>query len=392
MIPLTVLIQSAQQTARALSSASGSFPGTERKTEQQRGDDPNDMIDKWNTGLQIDTPLATSDKYYFRLRMYDYKRPMPTYGNQRYGNATYEEKEEQKYQLILPLPMTLSDQVGVKYTAEAVGLAGEVVDILRGSNGNNVDQSIRDVLENATSTLGNRAVYALSAQTLQTINNLIPGAAQSNIAALIQQSFGAAVNPNESLMMGGPDLRAFEYRWIIIPHSQKESDDIHQTIRRLKARSLPYIAKSESSRPGVATGLLGYPQLCRVNFYPWDYGSDRVGNIKQEWTRTSIIKYKRAVLEQVSASYNSQNPSAFFAGNTNYPVSIALTLRFREVEYFLSEDEGADLDYKGQYVDTPVAGTQSLEETIRENSEEARNPSLDTSTPGSLSRLFGRFF
>ena len=81
--------------------------------------------------------------------------------------------------------------------------------------------------------------------------------------------------------------------------------------------------------------ILNYPSLAQLNFFPWDNG----GQGAWGWSSGSIIKIKKCFMSSVSFNYAPSNIPAFFEG-TSQPVSIELSIDFKEIEYMLSNDWG----------------------------------------------------
>jgi hypothetical protein len=100
----------------------------------------------------------------------------------------------------------------------------------------------------------------------------------------------------------------------------------------LKRASLP--------RNSIETSgaILDYPDMCQLNFFPWDESPD--GSNPWFWNKDSIIRIKKCVMNNVSVDYNVSNIPGFFAKNGK-PVAIKLSIGFSEIEYMISNDWGA---------------------------------------------------
>lgn len=315
--------------------ARGSYPSSRSSLAETA--DPYVVISKAERKGQTPfKPVAYSDKYHFRLRFYDYKKPTPIYGE------SIQTASEVKYEIYLPLPSFLSDKASINYSGSELGVLGDLTNIAA-SNAGDVDSGTVNVAAAISSAVGSgvgSAFNRLALDITPRAASSIPGVGRfvdtEAVGTLLQQLIGATVNPNETQALQGPELRTWAFRWLFIPHNEEESRNIQILIRELKARSLPYIAKASGSND-IYTGLLGYPQICLINMYPWDSAGEPY-NKYFEWTENSIVKIKRTVISEVNVSYNSQGTPAFFRG-TNNPVSIELALAFKEIEYFLAEDE-----------------------------------------------------
>lgn len=312
--------------------------------------DPTNKINSGQTELSTFEPVKISNKYYFRMRFYDYKKPLRVDGEDT--QETTKGFEQAKYEVKLPLPLSLYDQANIAYDTPALALLGDMGELLEGfagAAGGGVE-GLKSFLLEQTKTIAPAAVNRLFYDIAPNFLNALTGPLGiGNVAATLQQQFGATVNPNEALTLQGVPLRSWSFRWLFIPHDEEESIQVQQLVRQLKARSLPFVARSSDGATNP-TGLLGYPQICLINMYPWDSGTSY--NKFFEWTDQSIVKIKRTMITGVNVQYNSQGTPAFFRG-TNNPVSIDLTISFKEIEYFLAEDEAAP-GYTIRSVDTPA--------------------------------------
>ena len=312
--------------------------------------DPTNVVNNTNSQFTVFEPVKISNKYNFRMRFYDYKKPLPSYGSDEGEVRTG--FEQASYAVRLPLPLSLYDQANISYDSASLGLLGDMGELLEGFAGaaSGGTESLKSFLLEQTKNLAPAAVNRLFYDIAPNFLNALTGPLGiGNVAATLQQQYGATVNPNEALTLQGAPLRSWSFRWLFIPHDEEESIQIQQLVRQLKARSLPFVARSADGATNP-TGLLGYPQICVINMYPWDSGTSY--NTFFEWTDQSIVKIKRTMITGVNVQYNSQGTPAFFRG-TNNPVSVDLTISFKEIEYFLAEDEAAP-GYTTRSVATPA--------------------------------------
>lgn len=260
-------------------------------------------------------------KYHTRLRIGKYQRPKP-----------FETPTFTNFKVVfLPLPTELRDDTAVGYTninLETVGdiingapLSGAGAAALRYSG--SLAQGVLGGLQRSVPTGG--VAGQLAGGVVSAARALFPA---DQITSAVQQSFGVAPNPNPSVAFQGPILRDFSYSWALYPNSAAESRRIEKLIKLLKRSALPTNAMNNSA------AILSYPDVCQINFFPWD------SNGREEtwgWSNNSIIRYKRCFMQTVNANYNPFGTPAFFEG-TELPVSIMLTISFREIEYLLSSD------------------------------------------------------
>lgn len=273
--------------------------------------------------------VLNTSKYYCTLRLSEYSRPDPFDTGYFKPSTT----------IRLPLPLELRDDTAVAYNNVDTQLSG---DLMNGDVGAAMPaEALRQVGQLAMSGVGAAAgvAGAFANNTTSVGGGLLGRAVQGGlqnafsadqIGAAIQSKVGVAPNPNPTVILQGPQLREMTLSWTFMPTTEQDSKTIRKMIQTLKRDSLP--GNSFENQASV----LRYPKLCMVNFYPWDSrGTGKFG-----WGNDTIIKMKPAFMSAVNVNYTSGNMPAFFSGWNNEPVIIQLTITFKEVEYFLSNDYG----------------------------------------------------
>ncbi len=270
-------------------------------------------------------------KYYTTIKIGKYNRESPF----------KESKFNPTIIAYLPIPNELRDDTSVGYTNVNLETVGDFI------NGAGFQPLLGAALLRNSGTListaGNLAATALGSAAgagtrSNAVENAVTGALTSigsnlfppeQITSAIQQDAALAPNPNPSVQFQGPVLRDFAYTWAFYPKSAAESENIQKLIKVLKRSALPRNSIHASA------AILDYPDVCQVNFYPWDSN----GTGKWGWNRdgNSIIRYKKCVMQGVNVNYNPFGTPAFFEG-TKLPVSYQLTISFKEMEYMLSDD------------------------------------------------------
>lgn len=267
-------------------------------------------------------------EYYMRILIGPYKRPVP-----------FKDPEWEPSTIVfLPLPTSLSDGTSISYNNASLETVGDFINGAAGGVGAAILRSTGNIItgtaaaaggigatalrtgESTASQAGGMAVDAISGY----LNNLVQ---PDQITSAIQQNLAVAPNPNPSVVFQGPELRTYGYTWNLNPRNKKESLAIQRLIKVLKQKALPRASIQNSA------AILDYPDMCQVNFYPWDTG----GSGQWYWTEDSIIKYKKSVISNVRVDYSNHGIPAFFE-DSHLPVSYQLTIEFKEIEYMLSED------------------------------------------------------
>lgn len=275
--------------------------------------------------------VLNTAKYYCTLRLSEYSRPDP------FDTSYFKPKKT----IRLPLPMELRDDTAVAFNNVDTQLIG---DLLNGDFGSGLAaEGLRQIGTLGSSIIGAGAAVlgagaAASTSLGSGLAQKVTGEALTNafqadqITAAVQSGLGVAPNPNPTVVFQGPQLREMTLSWTFMPTNEKDSQTIRQLIKTLKRAALPGNSVTNSA------AVLQYPNLCMVNFYPWDKnGKDKYG-----WSENSIIKMKPAFMSSVNVNYTSGNMPAFFSGWNNEPVVIQLTITFKEVEYFLANDYGGE--------------------------------------------------
>jgi hypothetical protein len=185
--------------------------------------------------------------------------------------------------------------------------------------------------KNTGGMVGGGAALGINALK-QSMNSIFPA---DQITSAVQQVSGIAPNPNPSVAFTGPVLRTVNYDWSLYPTNRNESLAIQKLIRLLKRSALP------RNETGGSAAILNYPDICQLNFYPWDNQGDSENWGWRRATDTSagsIIKFKKCVMQNVSVSYAAGGAAMAFFEGTNLPTSYELSIEFKEIEYMLSKD------------------------------------------------------
>jgi hypothetical protein len=274
--------------------------------------------------LKIDL-LPDSKKYYTSLSIGKYKKSDP------FTPSAFERIRIFHF----PLPTELRDDTTVGYTAVNLETVGDIINNAAGASGTLQAATLRGAggLLNAVMSGTQRGFERAAGPVAGALAGSVASIAQSllpaeQVSSAIQQKIGAAPNPNPSVQFQGPVLRDFSFTWVFYPKSYEESVVIDSAIRTLKGAALP------SFNEGNRASILNYPYLCQLNFYPWDgTGESWPKDNPYGWKKGSIIKIKNCFMSGVNVNYHAFGTPAFFEGKGSYPVSIQLTINFKETEY-----------------------------------------------------------
>lgn len=291
------------------------------------------------------SPLPAKDietaKYYCTLALAKYERPDPFAAQQFVPTALFK----------LPLPLELRDETRVDYNNINMVAVGDILNtggsVLKAEalrqSGKLASAAIGAIGKGVGGMVGGAMGGREGAATGTNVGGVISGIAQEALPAdaimtAIQQSMGKAPNPNPTVAFQGPVLREHTLTWTFMPASRDDARNVRNLINRLKRASLPGV--------GYSPSILQYPEICQVNFFPWD----SKGGGKWGWGDNSIIKMKQCFMASVNVDYTSGSAPAFFHGDNNEPVVTRLTINFKEIEYFLGIDYGFDQqNYNDKY-------------------------------------------
>lgn len=279
-------------------------------------------------------PGSSLGKYYCRLMLGKYTRTRP------FEPETWEPNKS----IILPLPQEMFDESIANYSDINLETIGNLLnqDAVTGLGSIALRQS--GSILSGTINAGAAAAFGKIGSKIAGTLTKGAGITPEKITSAIQQSIGVAPNPNPSVQFTGPALREFLFSWVFYPRTPDESLRIDNMIRQLKSSALPSHTFTNS------TAILNYPDLCQLNFFPWDSGGSSNG---WGWTNGSIIRIKKCFIKNVRVNYSDQGVPAFFHG-TQLPIMYRLNLSFQETEYMLSKDWGGN-EWSNLVTDSDVA-------------------------------------
>lgn len=273
-------------------------------------------------------PLAwASDKYFMTLRFFDYDRK----------DLFRPAKNNPSYTVTLPLPIELNDSQRSEYSTADMKTVGSIL-TEGGSTG-----AVKQAAMFGLNTIADKALGLLPDTAKSLAGDA--GFSAENLVNAVEQSMGMAPNPQPSVLFKGPSLREFNFTWTFNPRDVDESQRIRETIERLKASALA------RKHAGNSTGILRYPQVCMLNFYPWDNSSKK--NSIYGWGQKSLIRIKRCFISNITSNYSPNGVPSFFADTVGAPVFIQLSITLKEIEFFTSEDW---LSYEGGVAEGSAPG------------------------------------
>lgn len=234
--------------------------------------------------------------------------------------------------IVLPVPSNLQVAQGASYSDTELGIFGAMAaGRVSADDINQAGKALSDVIggaiENATNAFKSSdtdagaqaagivapaAATAVAGKLGGVVGGLLAlGGTAGGVAAGVSVDTGLALNPHLAVVFQGVGFRTHQFTYKMIARNQQESDQIKDIINNFKYAMLPAYEAG-----GLA---FQYPDEFEIDFaetispYLYDIGT--------------------CVLENVSVNYNGEGIPLFFE-TTGAPVSIELSLSFKETEIF----------------------------------------------------------
>lgn len=242
--------------------------------------------------------------------------------------------------IVLPVPSQLSVAQGASYNDTELGAFGAMAAGRIGADdiksaGRALSDVIGGAIENATNAFKSGDTDAgvqaagMAAPGLATaaasklagpIGGLLAlGGTSGGVVAGISVDTGLALNPHMAVVFQGVGFRSHSFTYKMIARNQQESDSIKKICNYFKYAMLPaYEAGSLAFK---------YPDEFEIDF--------------AETIAPYLFDIGTCVLENVTINYNGEGIPLFFE-TTGAPVSIELTLQFKETEIFTKDRMGVE--------------------------------------------------
>lgn len=253
--------------------------------------------------------------------------------------------------IVLPIPSSLTNQHGVSYNNENLGMIGGMaagrtsIDNIMGAGSDVVDKvmtrlgGVGNAMKGDTSTNAKTAqgeaeavatiagVAAAATTKLGALAGLgaIGGAAQAIKGMSVAE--GLTMNPHTAVLFDNINFREFQFTYKFIARNPQESSLISNIIDVFNYAMHPSAGKWGGGE------VFEYPEEFEIEF------ADAI--------KTHLFKIGTCVLKNVSVNYNGESIPVFFE-NTGAPVSVEISLSFQETKLLTKEKldgEGWALDY-----------------------------------------------
>ena len=165
-----------------------------------------------------------------------------------------------------------------------------------------------------------------------------------SVNGLLTRASGASINPNLELLFQNPQLRAFQFQFLLIGKSQQESTTIKKIIKFFK-QNMAVRTKSNAGETIPSAGLTKTPAFLNS---PYVFGIRYLKNIKgkntdqgQNTDHPSINKIKKCALQNFSVDYTPMGSYMTYNDEEGSMFMYSLSMQFKELTPIY------DIDYDG---------------------------------------------
>jgi hypothetical protein len=245
---------------------------------------------------QLTFPQDIGDYYIsFTFKKYDRKVPL--------GNRV----DLPQGVINLPIPTNLQEQFSMQYADKQLGVAGfleKELGTALGGTTSGTSESWKKAGEDIGKTMASKEAVFYGARSIAGLSDSVGGA--------VDKATGTVLNPYQSLLFQGVNLRSHSFSYRFSPNNKAESETLKNIIKEFKKRM----------HPGKDNLLYYFPDVCDIAF----------GKSAKE-----PYFFKTCFLESMSVNYAPQGTPAFFAENFN-PVEVEVSLSFKEIEPLTRDD------------------------------------------------------
>ena len=222
--------------------------------------------------------------------------------------------------VILPIPGGIQDQQQVSWSSDnmdaaAMALAGAALAGITEGGGGFVD-SVGDSITQISKS---------SKEVKKGLATAIAGSA-SGASRLLTRTTGAVMNPNMELLFSGPNLRSFNFSFILAPRDKIEAMTVIKIIRFFKQGMSPIRSKSRLFLRSPHTFRLAYKH--------------KAGTKDKQKDHPFLNKFKECALNGFGVNYTPNgNYSTYEDG---VMTAYQITMGFQELTPIYNDDYGND--------------------------------------------------
>lgn len=244
--------------------------------------------------------------------------------------------------ILLPIPSNISDSNSTKYgdsSLNSIGAAavGGILNVM--GSGKEFTKGMKegtqaglDAATGAFAEISGTAggIGGMQGFLTRKLATDAAGLAGVNITPdqLLARTTGEILNPNMELLFNGPSLRSFRFSFKMTPRNDTEAGEIKKIIRCFKTHMAPKVSSGEGSTT-TNTTFLSTPDVFELRY-------------RQGATEHSFLnKFKQCFMESINVSYTADGTYATYDDGT--PVSMVMTLSFKEIEPVYNVDYGDEI-------------------------------------------------
>lgn len=213
--------------------------------------------------------------------------------------------------VLLPMPRNIADANSVSFDSDSMNaLQAAGASLIQGVLGDNPVAATEKALSNiAGGVAGNK----------RQLKDFVKGKVTQDIIGggnVLTRTTGAVLNSNMELLFNGPQLRSFNFQYVMTPRDKKEALDCKQIIRMFKKAMAPKLQQGNL--------FLYTPNVFFIDF------------IHKNDTHPFLNRIKPAALTQFGVSYTPDG--AYMTYEDGSPVAYELSFSFQELEPIYDKD------------------------------------------------------
>jgi hypothetical protein len=264
-------------------------------------------------------------------------------------------------EILLPLPKQIQDSFKINVGGNEVGVlaagAAQAAANLGGEGGvMDMTKALAGAAADAAEGVGAAAANALTgdfsgfksgmAKTADAAGYLA-SAGLSKIAPDITNAMGAgrgtAVNPFQTLVFKGIDLKIHSLEWLLSPESEQESLELKKIIRTLQRMVLPKTAsplgEDATGITAIDKGILKYPAMVNIFLQGLD--------------QNYYFKFKTSMISNLAIDYTPNGVAPLKGGK---PSAVRITMTLNEA-YIHTADDNELSDLEAEYLNESLLGS-----------------------------------
>lgn len=292
------------------------------------------------------------------------------------------------FSVAFPLPANLLDSSRIDIGGRQVGTMGQLVadisaglDDLRGSGssikalGGQLLSATTDAMGAATAMAGNAMgedgidgeaiidAFQSGVGVLKGVGGYALRGVASKLTPQVAQAFGASVgnamNPHQTLVFDGVDLKIHNFDWTFAPRNQAETDELATIINTIQYYIHPEYKSPLPNDVGIESidrGLLDYPALLKVQLL----------GLNQKF----VVNFNKFMMvQQFNVDYTSNGLSLNRGGN---PAMVRCNMNVMETQIRTKDDYSENAGF-GSALTGPVNASSASRAANQEDSTTAQN-------------------